>query len=123
MVVYDRSENVRQRKDSIHPPADPENARVRELGRGRSRECASSRLVETEKTHYDLRYKREGKSDWRLMKNTEKQREDTDNNERGKRYTLVQDEPYCNKEERVLAEFWVSLSRTTLFNTSHSFIS
>jgi hypothetical protein len=36
------------------------------------------------------------------------------------RYVLVWDEPYHNKQERVLAEFWVSLSRTTFLNTSHS---
>jgi hypothetical protein len=36
------------------------------------------------------------------------------------RYALVRDEPYHNKQGRVLAEFWVSLSRTTLLNTSHS---
>jgi hypothetical protein len=36
------------------------------------------------------------------------------------RYALAPDEHYRNKQDRVLAEFWVSLSRTTLANTSHS---
>ena len=38
------------------------------------------------------------------------------------RYALVTDDTYRNKQERVLAEFWVSLSRTTLLNTSHSLV-
>ena len=38
------------------------------------------------------------------------------------RYALVMDDTYRNKQERVLAEFWVSLSRTTLLNTSHSLV-
>jgi hypothetical protein len=36
------------------------------------------------------------------------------------RYALAPDEHYRNKQDWVLAEFWVSLSRTTLVNTSHS---
>jgi hypothetical protein len=36
------------------------------------------------------------------------------------RYALASDDHYCNKQDRVLAEFWVSLSHTTLVNTSHS---
>jgi hypothetical protein len=36
------------------------------------------------------------------------------------RYALALDDQYHNKQERVLAEFWVSISRTTLLNTSHS---
>lgn len=35
------------------------------------------------------------------------------------RYALAEDDQYRNKQERILAEFWVSLSRTTLINTSH----
>ena len=38
------------------------------------------------------------------------------------RYALVTDDTYRNKQERVLAEFWVSFSRTTLLNTSHSLV-
>ena len=38
------------------------------------------------------------------------------------RYALVTDDTYRNKQERVLAEFWVSLSRTTLLNTLHSLV-
>jgi hypothetical protein len=36
------------------------------------------------------------------------------------RYALAPDEHYRNKQDWVLVEFWVSLSRTTLVNTSHS---
>ena len=38
------------------------------------------------------------------------------------RYALVMDDTYRNKQKRVLVEFWVSLSRTTLLNTSHSLV-
>ena len=37
------------------------------------------------------------------------------------RYQLAPDDRYRNKQERVLAEFWVSLSRTT-FSLGKSFI-
>jgi len=35
------------------------------------------------------------------------------------RYALGEDDQYRNKQERILAEFWVSSSRTTLINPSH----
>ena len=35
-------------------------------------------------------------------------------------YAAAPDVGYPNKAERVKAEFWVSLPRTTLLNTSHS---
>ena len=35
-------------------------------------------------------------------------------------YTIATDAEYPNKAARVKAEFWVSLPRTTLLNTSHS---
>ena len=35
-------------------------------------------------------------------------------------YTVTLDAEYPNKAARVKAEFWVSLPRTTLLNTSHS---
>jgi hypothetical protein len=38
------------------------------------------------------------------------------------RYALVTDDTYRNKQEWVLVEFLVSLSRTTLLNTSHSLV-
>ena len=38
------------------------------------------------------------------------------------RYALATDDTYRNKQERVLAEFWVSLSRRTLLNTSYSLV-
>ena len=35
-------------------------------------------------------------------------------------YAVATDAEYPNKAARVKAEFWVSLPRTTLLNTSHS---
>ena len=35
-------------------------------------------------------------------------------------YVVASDAEYPNKAARVKAEFWVSLPRTTLLNTSHS---
>jgi len=35
-------------------------------------------------------------------------------------YAVASDAEYPNKAARVKAEFWVSLPRTTLLNTSHS---
>ena len=35
-------------------------------------------------------------------------------------YAIALDAEYPNKAARLKAEFWVSLSRTTLLNTSHS---